>query len=138
MSRATITLRHNADRLLAVRWIEQSPVGTRIDFKGVRRSVDQNSLMWARLTDVATQLRWHGQFLKASDWKLVMLDALKRETRIVPNIDGTGFVNLGRSSSDLSKEEFTGLLELIAAFGAEHGVVFHDSVEAPLPQSQVA
>ena len=46
------------------------------------------------------------------------LDGLKRELRVVPNLDGTSFVNLGRSSSDLTKQEMSDLIELIAAFGA--------------------
>ena len=78
------------------------------------------------LTDVAQQLSWHGLHLKAADWKLIFLDALKRELRMVPNLDGTGFVNLGRSSSDLSKREMSEMMELMAAFGAEHGVVFKE------------
>jgi len=127
VSRAIITIRGSAERALAVRWIAQVPDGTRVEFKAAKRSLDQNSRMWAMLTDVATQLRWHGQMLRADDWKLVFLDALKRELRIVPNIDGTGFVNLGRSSSDLSKAEMSDLLDLIAAFGAKHGVVFKDT-----------
>ncbi len=79
------------------------------------------------LTDVSIQLVWHGQRLTPDDWKLVMLDGLKRELRIVPNIDGTGFVNLGRSSSDLSKAEMGDLMTLIEMFGAKHGVVFRDT-----------
>jgi hypothetical protein len=82
--------------------------------------------MWAMLCELATQLAWHGQKLTPDDWKLVMLDGLKRELRMVPNMDGNGFVNLGRSSSDLSKQEMTDLIELIFAFGAKHGVVFND------------
>ena len=78
------------------------------------------------LSDIAAQLPWHGIKLRADDWKLLFLDALKRELRMVPNLDGTGFVNLGRSSSDLSKGEMSDLMELIAAFGAEHGVKFND------------
>ena len=78
------------------------------------------------LTDVARQLPWHGQKLRPDDWKLIFIDALNREQRLVPNIDGTGFVNLGTSSSDLSKAEMGDLMELIAAFGANHGVKFHD------------
>ena len=64
--------------------------------------------------------------LTPDDWKYIFLDALKREVRIVPNIDGTGFVNIGRSSSDLSRSEMSDLLELITAFGVKHGVKFHD------------
>ena len=78
----------------------------------------------------ATQVKWHGISLTPDDWKLVFLDALKRESRFVPNIDGNGFVNLGRSSSDLSKEEMTDLIELIFAFGAQHGVTFHEPENA--------
>ena len=52
--------------------------------------------------------------------------ALKRELRMVPNLDGNGFVQLGRSSSDLTKDEMSGLLALIHAFGAQHGVLFND------------
>lgn len=130
MSRATITIRHNADRALAIRWIEQSPVGTRLEFKSKRRSIPQNSLMWARLTDLSVQLRWHGKHLTANDWKIVLLDSLKREhSRIVPSIDGDGFVDLGRSSSDLSKDEMGQFLDLIEAFGTQHGVKFGDHAE---------
>lgn len=129
MSRALITIHGAADRERASKWIAQAPVGTRVELKAAKRSLDQNSRMWAMLTDVATQLPWHGTKLRPDDWKLIFMDALKRELRIVPNIDGTGFVNLGRSSSDLSKGEMSELIELIAAFGAQHSVLFHDPAE---------
>ncbi len=35
-------------------------------------------------------------------------------------------INLGRSTSKLSKELFSELIELILCFGAENGVVFRD------------
>jgi len=41
----------------------------------------------------------------------------------VPGIDG-GFVVLGLSTSKMSKEEMSELLELALAFGAQKGVVF--------------
>lgn len=130
MSRALITIRSQEDRARAHRWIDGAPTGTRLEFKQAKRSLPQNDRLWAMLTDVATQLEWHGKRLRPDDWKLVFLDGLKRELRVVPNLDGTGFVNLGRSSSDLSKAEMSDLMELIAAFGAQHGVVFHDPQEA--------
>jgi hypothetical protein len=126
MSHAQITLCSKSEREKAVRWIEQAPAGTRVLFKESKRTTDQNSKLWASLTDIATQLDWHGQKLTPDDWKILFLDALNREMRPVPRIDGRGFVNLGRSSSNLSKQEFSDLLELIAAFGGEHGVIFHD------------
>ena len=128
MSRALLIINSSRDRLRALTLLEKVPFGTRVEFKASKRSTPQNDRFWAMLTDIAQQLPWHGVKLRADDWKLIMLDALKRELRMVPNIDGTGFVNLGRSSSDLSKDEMSDLMELIAEFGARHGVVFQDQV----------
>ncbi len=129
MSRAVITLLTAADRAMATHWVAKAPTGTRLEFKAAKRSLDQNSRMWAMLTDIATQVVWYERKFHASDWKLIFLDALKREVRVVPNLDGDGFVNLGRSSSDLSKAEMTELIELMFAFGAKHNVVFHEPAE---------
>lgn len=124
MSRATLVLTNDASRHKAACWVHQAPNGTRVEFKEVKRSLPQNDRFWAMLTDVAQQVPWHGLRLSPDDWKLIFLDALKREVRMVPNLDNNGFVNLGRSSSDLSKSEMTELIELIFAFGAQKGVKF--------------
>jgi hypothetical protein len=126
MSRALVVLTFKADREKAKRWIDQAPPGSRVELKAAKRTLPMNDKMWAMLTDVACQVKWHGLKLAPEDWKLIFLDALKQELRLVPNITGTGFVNLGRSSSDLSIEEMGDLFLVIEAFGAEHGVIFHD------------
>lgn len=128
MSRALITLYGAADRSRATNLISQAPSGTRVEFKHAKRTTPQNDRMWAMLTDVSRQLPWHGQKLTPDDWKLIFLDGLKGEVRTVPNLDGNGFVSL-RRSSDLSKDEMSQLIELIAAFGVEHGVQFGDQQE---------
>lgn len=138
MSRALITLRSKADRARASVWIAKAPFGTRIEFKSSKRTIPQNDRMWAMLTDVATQVPWHGIKLTPADWKLIFLDALKSEIRMVPNIDGTGFVNLGRSSSDLGKDEMSDLFTVIFAFGANHGVHFNDPAESQAETEQAA
>lgn len=129
MSRLVRALWSPADHAEVQKWLLAAPRGSRVEIKAPQRSTDQNARMWAALSDVATQLPYHGIKLTADDWKLLFLDALKREVRMVPNLDGNGFVSLGRSSSDLSKAEMSDLLEIIAAFGANHGVVFHDDQE---------
>lgn len=126
MGRALLVITSNADRQKAAMWVSKAPWGTRVEFKASKRSLPQNDRMWAMLTDIAEQVSHHGVKMAADDWKLVFLDALKRELRMVPNLDGTGFVNLGRSSSDLSKQEMTDLIELMFAWGAQKGVVFKD------------
>lgn len=124
MTRALIVLRSQADRDKAARWAQGVPLGSRIEFKETKRSLPQNDALWSALTDIASQVSYHGIRLAPDDWKLLFLDALKREVRMVPNLDGTGFVSLGRSSSDLSKDEFTGLLSIIYEWGARNGVTF--------------
>lgn len=134
MTRALLVLDTKAIREKAIHWIKNVPDGSRVEFKAPKRSLDQNAKMWACLTDVSAQVPWHGLKLSSDDWRLIFLDGLRRENRIVPNINGNGFVNLSRSSSDLSKDEFSDLIELISAFGAEKGVKFSDS--APDASSQ--
>lgn len=131
MARALLVLDTHSQRLKATSWVDKAPAGTRVEFKAPKRTLPQNDRFWAQLTDVAQQLTWHGMKLSPDDWKLVFMDALKREVRIVPNIDGNGFVNLSRSSSDLSKDEMSDLMEIIAAFGASHGVQFHEPGSLP-------
>lgn len=127
MGRAVIPLHTQADKAKAMLWVDKAPWGTRVTFQGRKRTLDQNSKLWASLTDVATQLKWHGQTLSPEDYKILFLAALNTEMRIVPNLDGTGFVPLGRSSSNLSVAEMVDLIELIMAFGARRGVEFHDT-----------
>jgi hypothetical protein len=126
MSRALITLNSHADRERAITWLKRSPTGTRIEFKASKRTLAQNDKMWALLTDVARQVQWDGKKLRPADWRDLFIDALKRELRVVPTLDGSGVLSLGRSSADLAKNEMSDLIELIYAFGAEHGVVFQE------------
>lgn len=132
MSRAVLVLANDEIRRKAKRWIDGLPDKTRVEFKGPKRTIPQSDRMWAMLTDVATQTRWHGVRMEAEAWKLLFLDGLKREMQIIPNLDGTGFVNVGRSSSDLSKSEMSDMIELIFAFGANHDVTFYEpTIEDP-------
>jgi hypothetical protein len=124
MSRAVIVLHSQIEKARARAWIDQAAWGTRVTFAGPKRTLPQNERMWAMLTDVARQVKWHGQKLSPDDWKMVFLSALKAELRMVPNLDGNGFVQLGRSSSALSVDEMSDLMALIEAFGAREGVVF--------------
>lgn len=129
MSRALVVIARTADREKLISWIQRAPWNTRVELKGPKRTLPQNDRMWAMLTDVATQVRHNGLRLSPDDWKLLFLDALKREVRLVPNLDGNGMVSLGRSSSDLDKEEMGDLMELIAAYGARHGVIFNEPAQ---------
>jgi hypothetical protein len=129
VSRALIVIASDAERQKAKRWLSKAPWNTRVTFQAPKRSLPQNDRLWASLTDIAEQLTWHGMKFSANDWKIMFLAALGGEMRLVPNIHGNGFVDLGRSSSRLSKAEFSDLLEIIHAFAAEHGVILGEPSE---------
>lgn len=126
MSRVALILTNPATRERATKWVRSAPPGTRLEFREPKRSIPQNDRMWALLTEISRQVTYHGLRLTPDDFKLLFLDALKREVRMVPNLDGNGFVSLGRSSSDLSKAEFSDLFEVISAWAAANGVVFQE------------
>lgn len=95
-----------------------------------RRSLDQNAKLWPMLTDISRQVEWYGETLSPEDWKHVLTAGLKKQ-RAVPGIDG-GFVVLGLSTSRMNKELFSQLIELIYAFGAEHGVEWSEAASQNL------
>ena len=97
-----------------------------VEVRPMTRSLEQNSKLWAMLGEVSQQVNWHGQKLSAEDWKHVFSAALSQQ-RVVPNIDSTGFVILGMSTSKMSVAEMTDMIELINAFGAEREVKFKDA-----------
>jgi len=130
MGRALLVLWNDDTRAKAIDWIRRAPKETRVTFQGPKRTLPQNDRMWAQLTDLSEQLLWHGQRLSPEDWKQVMMSGLNQEMRLVPNIGGNGFVPLGRSSSKLSVAEMTELMDLIEAFGAQHGVKFYEPEKA--------
>lgn len=96
-----------------------------VEVKPLTRTLEQNAKLWATLTDVSEQVNWHGQKLTPEDWKHVFSAALNQQ-RVVPNIDSTGFVVLGQSTSKMTVRQMADMIELINAFGAEHGVKFKD------------
>ena len=131
MIRPPIHLRTPTLRQFAASYIlEAAPDDCVVTFKEPTRSLEQNARLWAMLTDVAEQVNWYGKKLTADDWKTVFTASL-RQTRVVPTIDGAGFVPLGMSTSKMSKAELGALMDLIDAFGAERGVSFRVN-EAPV------
>lgn len=133
--RAALVLNTERDRQRAAQWCINSPPGTRVEWRRNKRTLPQNDKLWACLTDVSRQVDWYGQKLSPTDWKDVFTASL-RKARVVPGIDAGSFVLLGLHTSDMGKDEMSNLLELIHAFGAEHGVVFHN--RADVPQQEAA
>lgn len=97
-----------------------------------KRSREQNRLMWALLEDVAKQKPWmvdgKMSMLEPEDWKHIMTAGLVKTQRVAAGIDG-GFVILGVSTRPFSVSKMSDLIELIFAFGAEHGIRFREPTQ---------
>lgn len=87
------------------------------------RSTKQNALMWSCLTDLSRQVEWFGKRMDPDSWKEFITGHLNGQ-ELVPNMDGTGFISIGkgRSTSDMTIAEMTAVIDLCHAFGTDKGV----------------
>ena len=104
-------------------WFLSGNGALEVSVRPLTRTLEQNNRLWALLTDVSEQVDWYGKKLSPTDWKNVFSSAMKK-LDVVPNLDGTGFVALGMSTSQMSKGEMADMQTLIEAFGVEKGVRF--------------
>lgn len=115
------TLVHAQARQRCAAYVMEAPDGVIVKFMEPTRSLEQNSRLWAMLHDISEQVDWYGRRLSPEDWKHVFTSSL-RKLEVVPNLDGTGFVALGLSTSKMSVREMRDLIELMMAFGSEKDV----------------
>ena len=130
MSRALLVLHDDVIRARAIDWIKRAAKDTRVEFRGPRRTLDQNALMWAMLTDISRQREHCGRRYSPDQWKILMLHACGREVQFIPALDGSTFIPWGQSSSDLSKQEMSDLIEFMRSWGAQNGVRFSDEARS--------
>ncbi|RUM90717.1 MAG: recombination protein NinB [Thiomicrospira sp.] len=117
-------LRTDLIRRNACSAVMQAPDGYVVEIKPETRNLEMNKKLWAMLTDVSGQVDWYGRRYKPEDWKHILTAGLKGyET--APGINGE-MVVLGKSTSKMNKREFSDLVELIYAFGAERNVVWSE------------
>jgi len=108
-------------RARAIQAIKEAPETYVVEVKPRTRSLEQNSHLWLMLSAVSQQVEWHGRKLAPEEWKHIFTSALKKQD-VVPNLDGTGFVVLGLSTSKMNVKEMLELQELIMAFCVEREV----------------
>jgi len=116
---------HEIARQRAIDAVRAAPAGYVIEIREPTRTLDQNALLWPLLTEVSRQVDWYGQKLTEDEGKDVFTAGLRKQ-KAVPGIDG-GFVMVGSKTSRMNKREFSELVELIYAFGAERGVKFQEA-----------
>lgn len=118
---------HDQARQSAISAILAAPLGWVMRISEETRSLEQNAKLWPMLTDVSKQVVWYGQHLTEEEWKDVFSASLKKQ-KVVPGLDG-GFVVCGQRTSKMPKSEFSDLIELIYAFGAQQGVQWSEPAQ---------
>lgn len=129
MTPITVILSGKVRRDQAHSLIARAPAGSVVEISPPARTLPQNSRLHAMITDISRQVEWAGAKRNVEAWKDIFTAALRSANHgldVVPGING-GFVLLGMHTSRMTKAELGDLMTLVEAFGAEHGVEFHDS-----------
>lgn len=103
-----------------------------LEIKEPKRSDEQNAAMWGLLAQITRQRPIHNGRQMTSDlWKTVFMDALGHEVDYCASLDGTRIFPLGHRSSQLTKAQFSDLLELMLAWCAAEGLTVEHFDHAP-------
>lgn len=122
---APILLRTDADASKAIRWVQAAHKagGYEVAFRKEKRTAEQNAKMWAMLEEIfQARPMWNGVPMSKERWKATFLDALGVEQDYTPRLDGPGLVPIGQRSSELTKQEFSDLFELMTGFAASQNI----------------
>lgn len=131
---------HIQARQLAARFCMEAPDLWTATFKEPAKSREQEEKYHAQIGDIAAQCEFMGKKWSEEEWKRILIDAfarikaaegdpLKGWGRIVPSLDGTGFVQLGIQSRGFSKRIGSEFIEHLYAYGTENGVQWSDEAK---------
>ena len=120
----TVILRGASQRDFAKQLVDRAPADAVVNIQAARRTTDQNSLMWALLSDVS-RAKPEGRCHTPEVWKALMMHACGHATQFQMGLDGQPFP-VGFRSSRLSKAQMTDLIEFILCWGSERGVRWSD------------
>jgi hypothetical protein len=141
MDKQLYRLVHPTARQLASRACIHAPDGFIVEIKAPTKSSDQQAKYHAMFADVAAQVPFMGSMRDLETWKRLLVDAFARVKAaegdpvqgvgaIIPNLDGTGFVQLGVQTRKFSKRHASEFIEFLYAWGAEHDVKWKDPAPA--------
>ena len=108
-----ITALHHATELLTKHWLKYKQLDTPLELlirpKKQTRSMMQNALLHAVITDIAKQVKWHGQSFDVVTWKRLC----------------KGFDIIFERTSQLNTKDCADFCTWCIAFGDEHNVKFN-------------
>ena len=95
-----------------------------MEIKLASKSREQEEKYHAMINDIAKQAQHLGAKWSSEDWKRLLVDQYLREvgevqTKIIPNLDSTGIVQLGFQTRKFSKEQASEFVEWLYSWAAE-------------------
>jgi hypothetical protein len=120
MTGQTVILASDRQRILAHRLVDKAPAGAVLNIREANRTVEQNSKLWAMLSDVS-RAKPDGRTHTPEMWKALFMHACGHEVQFLNGLDGNPFPH-GFRSSRLTKAQMSELIESILEYGARHEV----------------
>lgn len=120
----TVVLGSNRERAIAHELVERAPRNAVLTIKAATRTIDQNSLLWALLSEVS-RAKPDGRCHTPEVWKQLFMHACGHAVQFELGLNGQPFPT-GFRSSRLTKQEMGDLLDFIHAWCAEKGVPLSD------------
>lgn len=139
-------LQNTAVRQAACYAVQQAPDGFVVKIGEPVKSREQEMMYHSQIGDIADQYMFCGRKWDVEDMKRLCIDQFRRDTindddfkelwaevskiELAPSLDGSGTVALGVQSRRFPKKLASAFVDWLYSFGAEHGVVWSDPMEA--------
>lgn len=132
-SRKVFNLAHQTARQNAAEFCMVAPDGWLARFEPPKKSRDQEEKYHAMFGEIAKTRSFMGKRHDIETWKRLLVDAFARikaaegeplqgHGAIMPNLDGTGFIQLGVQTRNLTKAQASEFIEFLNAWMAEQEV----------------
>jgi len=98
-----------------------------MEIKFASKSREQEEKYHAMIKDISKQAQHLGAKWSSEDWKRLLVDQFMRDSgdsggRVIPNLDGTGIVQLGFQTRKFTKEQASEFVEWLYSWSAENGI----------------
>ena len=121
---AKTSIRHNWEKITTAL---DSGKHLTMEIKLASKSREQEEKYHAMIGDIAKQAKHLGAKWSSEDWKRLLVDQFLREEaniqgKIIPNLDGTGIVQLGFQTRKFTKEQASEFVEWLYAWSGNNGI----------------
>ncbi len=135
-----LVLTGNVAKEAAIKYVKAAPFGYVFQIGEPTKRREQEEKYHAMIADIAKQCEFMGEKWSPEDWKRLLVDAfskamreagtpLNQDGRVVPNLAGSGVVQLGIQTRNFRVKEAAEFIEYLYAWGAHKGVVWSDEPE---------